>query len=682
MYARMFRRMSSLLPAVASSLVMGRYSLSKALFAANPATDEELKQRMLEERIETDQKIGSIEEVQLKEASFYKENQIYQHEILIKERKIRVLIIKHQDQFYCLSAIDTYDGKTNLGEGVVFGDKLMSPRNGCAYSIVDGLSEHGPALDNLPIFQAKVINDKVTVYIPEQPPKKIRPILIGRDFNDLRRVVLVGSDPAVLSCAETLRNFEYSGDLIVVSDTHDLPIDKTLLSKSVKYFDNDKLELRDSRYLMDFEVNYIFDNPVTNINREKGQNFVELADGTAIDFDGVMVGTGARRLPRIIPGDSKRTNITNLENRYDHLKLRSALKSIKKLTVVGLNMESLQFMTTIRREYPKIHITCVDDNRENILIEKYGKEVSNSLINMQKNRGIDFILGRKLIRYEGEGRKVDTVIIKGKELETDQIVYFPNNFEGKNEILDESEFSQDVIFDGRKRLCVDVDMNANHNKIFAAGEGAGIHMFRNTERLKENSHADQISQGQTAAMNILGLNIPYSVIPYRDYDFYGNIFREAGAMNYHEDKVIEGNLDDFNYTCYYIKRKMGILKAVGFQKQANAMSIIREAIRCNLPVEPNPEEPAAFTKLNIKEVEKRIREFNKSGVYKKHIWDLRHNPQIEYILWEDDKLRMGDGYYNYWKHGQLTPGESMRQQEEEFQKKMALGPNPSPNMAV
>ena len=98
-----------------------------------------------------------------------------------------------------------------LSEGVVFGDKLMAPDNGSAYSIINGQVEHGPSIDNIPIFDTKIDqNGKLLVFIPDVPPKRIKPLITGRDFNDLRRVVILGSDPAVISCAESLRHFEYS----------------------------------------------------------------------------------------------------------------------------------------------------------------------------------------------------------------------------------------------------------------------------------------------------------------------------------------------------------------------------------------------------------------------------------------------------------------------------------------
>ena len=90
---------------------------------------------------------------------------------------------------------------------------------------------------------------------------------------------------------------------------------------------------------------------------------------------------------------------------------------------------------------------------------------------MQQNRGVDFILGRRCLEYlQDNNAKVNKVILRGKELETDHIVYFPNNFKANTDYLRQSYYNPDMKFDTFERLMIKVDMNANINKVFAAGE--------------------------------------------------------------------------------------------------------------------------------------------------------------------------------------------------------------------
>lgn len=55
---------------------------------------------------------------------------------------------------------------------------------------------------------------------------------------------------------------------------------------------------------------------------------------------------------------------------------------------------------------------------------------------------------------------------------------------------------------------------------------------------------------------------------------------------------------------------------------------------------------------------------SKSGCYKTRLWEERDAPVSQLILWDENRMRMGDTFYNFWEHGRLTPGEALRREEE------------------
>lgn len=55
---------------------------------------------------------------------------------------------------------------------------------------------------------------------------------------------------------------------------------------------------------------------------------------------------------------------------------------------------------------------------------------------------------------------------------------------------------------------------------------------------------------------------------------------------------------------------------------------------------------------------------DKSGCYKYKIFEDRYDPVPNLILWDDNRMRMGDTFYSFWEHGRLTPGEAMRREED------------------
>ena len=95
----------------------------------------------------------------------------------------------------------------------------------------------------------------------------------------------------------------------------------------------------------------------------------------------MLIATGVTKLYRQIPGAENMKNIRILKNLDDHQAiLRELKRGIKKVSIVGLNMESLEFVSTLRREFPKVHISVIDDNRETVIQQQYGKKVADSII--------------------------------------------------------------------------------------------------------------------------------------------------------------------------------------------------------------------------------------------------------------------------------------------------------------
>lgn len=129
---------------------------------------------------------------------------------MIEDGAYKIMIIKHDGEYYALGAISPYDGQTDLSKGKVFGNKLLSPKHGNAYNIKNGEIEYGPGLDSIPIFKVRVVDGKLVVQIPRKPPVKIRPYVSPRDYADMRKIVIIGGSEAALTCAETLRSLEYT----------------------------------------------------------------------------------------------------------------------------------------------------------------------------------------------------------------------------------------------------------------------------------------------------------------------------------------------------------------------------------------------------------------------------------------------------------------------------------------
>ena len=80
--------------------------------------------------------------------------------------------------------------------------------------------------------------------------------MASRDKSNLSRFIIVGNGLAGLNCAETLRQSNFTGEIMVLSSENILPYDSSVLSKSAASVDAGSLVARGSDFLDEFGIDY------------------------------------------------------------------------------------------------------------------------------------------------------------------------------------------------------------------------------------------------------------------------------------------------------------------------------------------------------------------------------------------------------------------------------------------
>jgi len=88
-----------------------------------------------------------------------------------------------------------------------------------------------------------------------------------RDPNNKTKMVIIGGGAAGMNCAETLRQSNFTGEILVLSNEKSLPYDRTILSKGVSGADVNKLALRTSEFFDNYDITYNLGYEVTSIDR-------------------------------------------------------------------------------------------------------------------------------------------------------------------------------------------------------------------------------------------------------------------------------------------------------------------------------------------------------------------------------------------------------------------------------
>ena len=114
-----------------------------------------------------------------------------------------------------------------------------------------------------------------------------------------QRIVIVGAGQAAAQATETLRKRGHTGPITLIGDENSLPYQRPPLSK--KYlagsFDRDRLLFRHAAHYAEHDVLLRLGFPVVSIDRLRRR--VEIADGSALEYDALLLATGSH--PRLLP---------------------------------------------------------------------------------------------------------------------------------------------------------------------------------------------------------------------------------------------------------------------------------------------------------------------------------------------------------------------------------------------
>ncbi|MCP2290491.1 NAD(P)/FAD-dependent oxidoreductase [Nocardia amikacinitolerans] len=365
-------------------------------------------------------------------------------------------------------------------------------------------------------------------------------------------IVIVGAGLAGLRTAEELRRAGYTGELVLVGDEARLPYDRPPLSKQFVRGETDDTTLRPAEFFEEKRIELRLNATATAVDTAARR--ITLADGSAIDYDQLVIATGLR--PRRLPGLPELTGVHVLRGHADAAALRDELRGATRALVVGAGFIGCELAASFRAS--GVEVTLIEP-QPTPLASVLGERVGELVARMHRAEGVDLRCHTGLDTFlaDDAGRVRGAVLSDGAELLADLVVIGVGS-RPVTEWLTDSGIALAEPADGGGVLADEVG-RTSADRVWAVGDvAAWRHETGERKRVEHWTNAGE--QAKLLSCALLGAEPPSAArVPYFWSDQYDVKIQALGTPSAADEVTVVAD-DGRKFLAYYAKN--GLLTGV------------------------------------------------------------------------------------------------------------------------
>ena len=340
------------------------------------------------------------------------------------------------------------------------------------------------------------------------------------------RVVILGAGQAAAQAIETLRKRGHTGAITLIGDEDLLPYQRPPLSK--KYLagalERDRLLIRHADHYLAHGVDLRLGFAAVGLDR--AQRRVEIADGSAVEYDHLLLATGSR--PRLLPQEWESVRPFYLRTAADVERLRAQMAAGRRVTIIGGGYIGLEAAATFREAGLEV---TVFEAAERVMARVVSPVVSRFYEKEHARRGVRIVCNAGMSLVPGAADFVLGAI--------------------GVEPADSLARAAGLECDGG--ILVDEYCRTSDPHIWAAGDCTRHPSPHYGARVRLESVDNAFEQGTSAALSILGLTTVHDKVPWFWSDQYDLKMVIVGLAAGHDDAVLRGDPAERAFSVCYLK---------------------------------------------------------------------------------------------------------------------------------
>ena len=454
----------------------------------------------------------------------------------------KVLLIKQNGKISAIGAKCAHYGaplvKGALGEG-----RVRCPWHGACFNIETGDIENFPGLDSIPCFQVNVNDGMVTVRAKKSDLETHRRIkqMTHKEPRNGEIFVAIGGGPSSQTCVETLRQNGFKGRILMICKEKIPPYDRVKVSKIAAK--PEEIQLRDQKFYDDNQIEVSLNVEATSLDPKLKE--ISLSCGNKLKYDKLFIATGSRAKKPAIPGNDLK-NIFTLRTLDDVHAIERKLKPSKHVVILGSSFIGMEAAAYCLGKVEKI---TVIGKQAAPLIDSFGEEIGNRIMQMFQNENIDFIMNSGIKSFFAINQETTLSALK---LLNDHILKADVCIIGIGSELN-TEFLEGsgLAINENGSIDADLHLRTNITDVFIGGDIANAPIFTNNNEPASIGHyALAQYHGKIAALNMLEIKTELKVVPYFFTLLLDKVFTFTGQGKASEI-FIEGDLETLRFVAFY-----------------------------------------------------------------------------------------------------------------------------------
>jgi len=358
--------------------------------------------------------------------------------------------------------------------------------------------------------------------------------------------LLIGGGLAAGNCSRWLREEGAEGSILLVGREGDPPYNRPDCSKGYLRGEKERAEtfFRPDEFWGEQDIELLTRTSVTALDARA--RTVKLSNKEEVAFGKALIATGANVRRLNVEGcDLEQIHYLRTLGNSDHI--REGVADAEKVVLIGgsyIGCEVAASLTMLGKE-------CTIVMQEETTLERgFGKTAGRFFEGLLTEHGVAIHGRDELERFEGDGRLQRVVTRNGLSLDADAVVI------GAGVTPDVALASKAGLEIGEKGgvRCTS-RLESSVEGIFAAGDICEYDSPVHGGQPVRIEHWDvAFNQGKTAALNMLGKDVPHEVVPYffSDLGDWGGLEYVGPAYGW-DQEIVRGSIDGASFTNFYLQ---------------------------------------------------------------------------------------------------------------------------------